>query len=432
MRLDQFGSLLRVWSKRIKPFLALTFAMGVGIAGLFLFEAAVLRWMEVPRLAPSPYRQIHAADLSLSADGRWAASWNLVQRRDVGASLEWEILLHDLRNPRTPVRAHLRERNPQGSAVSPDGRHLIFTTRDGGVFMKRFSTDSQHARLLDRLSGELPGRPALSPDGNYLLVAGRTHYYLWWMPTGERLHRFAHDRITTTAHCFSADSRRLLAGDEDGRLRVWDLCSGERKSVELCPGESIEALDVSPDGRLVAFVTIFGRLGVHIVERDQTVWQTAADSQRRLCVAFSPDGSLMATAGNVPDGLDHRIFIHSAETGALRYTFRGHTAYVIGLRFTADGTLCSWGQDGLICGWDGRSGRELWRICCADAFTAADEPGMRHDRVGLAGREVRLHDSAASRAKSPSNRCRVSTPGGFTRCASKPASNDLRRSSSVP
>ncbi|QNE78904.1 tetratricopeptide repeat protein [Streptomyces finlayi] len=47
----------------------------------------------------------------------------------------------------------------------------------------------------------------------------------------------------------SADGRSVLAGEPDGRIRLWDLASGECKRILEGHGEKIVALDVDAAGR---------------------------------------------------------------------------------------------------------------------------------------------------------------------------------------
>ena len=105
----------------------------------------------------------------------------------------------------------------------------------------------------------------------------------------------------------------VLAGDQDGKVYTWDLRvashqagsgSGARaeclQAVRLDGGMSVRALAVSPDGRRVAVASNTGRAVVYTCDSaggrltEAASW--AAHATYILQMAFSPDGSVLATA----------------------------------------------------------------------------------------------------------------------------------------
>jgi WD40 repeat protein len=90
-----------------------------------------------------------------------------------------------------------------------------------------------------------------------------------------------------------------------------------------------------------------------------------------LSLAFSPHGSILASAGG-----DEAIRTWRLSNGKLRSTWLGHGAHVFSIAFAPDGeTLASASLDGTIRMWDVHSGRqvsELQRLpeARAIAFTA--------------------------------------------------------------
>jgi WD40 repeat protein len=73
---------------------------------------------------------------------------------------------------------------------------------------------------------------------------------------------------------------------------------------------------------------------------------TAAEQPIRA-VAFSPDGSTVATAGD-----DHFIHTWSAETGAAFDVLNGHTCAITALAFTPSGELISTASNGAALAWN--------------------------------------------------------------------------------
>jgi WD40 repeat protein len=75
----------------------------------------------------------------------------------------------------------------------------------------------------------------------------------------------------------------------------------------------------------------------------------------RSCVAYSPDGKRLATAGK-----DHTIKVWDPDTGREVLTLKGHRDWVSAVVFSPDGKrLASGGSDGMVRVWDLHTGKEL-------------------------------------------------------------------------
>lgn len=141
-----------------------------------------------------------------------------------------------------------------------------------------------------------------------------------------------------------------LAAATDARLCVFDLDSGDRRTLSALRGEH-HALALRDDGERVA-----------VGRRDTTVWSIPLS--RRLCVAtgprqptralvFSPNGTRFAVAGGASGRVsDRRLWVFEAETGEAVHRLQAHEAPIVALGFIDDATLVSVDADQSCRRWD--------------------------------------------------------------------------------
>jgi WD40 repeat protein len=214
-------------------------------------------------------------------------------------------------------------------ALSSDGRRVALA-------------DFGRLRILDAATGrtvhaiELPGswgrRPAFSPDGRIVAMPIANAISLFDVSSGRRLH---HDASTPVGNVVSAawspSGDRLVSGQFDGLVRVWDSLTGKLiwhkelaphnrrngrnarvtsvsfssdaqllvaagvrddpatndlgiitlydtasgRSVREIPQKQISSPAMSPDGRIVVVATSQGRyVDTHFLEIEVAMWQT--------------------------------------------------------------------------------------------------------------------------------------------------------------
>ncbi|CAE6437631.1 unnamed protein product [Rhizoctonia solani] len=294
----------------------------------------------------------------------------------------------------------------QSIAFSPDGAYIASGHRDGTI------------RLWDMQSGHTKGDPlrghkgavrslTFSPDGARL-VSGSVSpdsqslgtVELWDLKTRKKVQAPFWKCYSVMSTGFTSNGTRLVCGDFDGKVNVWDasICASDPSAYAHTAsfevrGWALGSVAISPDGNWVAvsenshillwdvqtksFVEngnflghtdsvtclAFSPGGYHIVsgskDRSIRVWET---HNRKITVGpleghdgtinsvmFSPDGTLIVSASR-----DHTIRVWDSQTGRLVFSpLRGHLAQVESVAFSPDGTrIVSGSRDTTIRVWD--------------------------------------------------------------------------------
>jgi WD40 repeat protein/tRNA A-37 threonylcarbamoyl transferase component Bud32 len=115
------------------------------------------------------------------------------------------------------------------------------------------------------------------------------------------------------------------------------------------------------------------------------------------CVAYSPDGTRLATGGK-----DQTLKIWDAATGKVLHTLKGHTSEVFRLAFSPDGRRVISVSENAFNLWDTRTGRrEFRRIYSTASATSRPSVAFGPDGKGYAawgeGKVVKVLDLAADR-----------------------------------
>ncbi len=163
---------------------------------------------------------------------------------------------------------------------------------------------------------------------------------------------------------FTPDGKKLISGDENEPLYVWDLGSGKRlHSLGRFGDDRMFAL--SRDGRLVAWVNrdAGGARGEYTVPvtdvttgKEVHVLHKAAGGRAPFhgALALAPDGTTLA--GGVQDA----IYLWDLATGKELRRWVADPRQVTALAFAADGkALASSGADTPIRLWDPATGKEV-------------------------------------------------------------------------
>ncbi|HUK69035.1 MAG TPA: AAA family ATPase, partial [Streptosporangiaceae bacterium] len=105
---------------------------------------------------------------------------------------------------------------------------------------------------------------------------------------------------SVNAVAFSPDGKTLATAGSDGRIRLWDVATHRQIGAPMTADRSlVNAVAFSPDGNMLATASDDGTARLWDVSTHRQIGAPmTADSSFVVAVAFSPDGNMLATASD--------------------------------------------------------------------------------------------------------------------------------------
>jgi WD40 repeat protein len=161
---------------------------------------------------------------------------------------------------------------------------------------------------------------------------------------------------------FSPDGRILASGDNQRKIKLWDVASGKELATLDNGGWSVYSVAFSPDGKTLAAAD--GGVAFLAYPCDVKLWDVQSmkvratlhgHSDNVISVAYSPDGKVLVSGSR-----DRLVRLWDTATGAERSVLRGHTGCVTSVAFSPDGkTIASGSTDETLRLWDIATGKTL-------------------------------------------------------------------------
>ncbi len=322
---------------------------------------AELRFLAAPKRLDASKAKVflipavsHATLLPGIPDVAAFRSNGMVNSEDEGELVLWDSSSGEI------VGSHTEVFKP--FAISADGQLFASPEKYNGAIAIREMASGRVQGTLPN-GGELQQALVFSPDRSRLAVGSRDEkgfaVFLWDVETRKEVCRFSGhlDRVVDVS--FSPDGRRIATASETAdELFLWDTSNGDRLAQFKQPGK-VKALAFSPRGDLLASSDgdslVFWDVNTGTAKRTISQ-QGSIDDYLGMewndgligAIAFSPDGSLMATedssgsAKGPNEPSNETVRLWEVETGQQVLRLRGAIGQASRLSFSPDGRRLAW------------------------------------------------------------------------------------------
>ncbi|MBL8050955.1 MAG: TIR domain-containing protein, partial [Anaerolineales bacterium] len=326
-------------------------------------------------LESGPRHDAEIFNLVISSDGKVSVSVSedstaRISRAETGRQT------HVLKHPDWVEDVALSPDNTWFVTVSDDKIVRVFDTATGVEKMRMY-----HSSFVQRVK--------ISPDGNWILTTGYDlTARLWDSHTGALVLEASLDGIGS-ALLFSQDGKRIIVGDRNGNITIWDISSLYSRMGYLEFSEFINKAKFDPNGN-----------AIFVNPDDKFVWQIPYDQITSITngtlgkqvfstndltslLEFSPNAKWIAVSENSEVNRSQAV-LFNLET-EVTYTLP-HSSDLTGLSFSADNKyLATTNEDNTeVTIWDVETGQKINTIQFDEvALTAVFSPKDSTLAIGL-------------------------------------------------
>jgi WD40 repeat protein len=204
---------------------------------------------------------------------------------------------------------------------------------------------------------------AFSPDGSKIASGGGSENYyaieIWDVKTGELSNVLSGFTEYIRSIAFSPDGTKLVSGSSDHMITLWDTKTGNRIYALDGHTRSVNVVAFSPDGTKIASGSDDRTIKLWEVSSGRLIKIFQKDGIAGI-VAFSPDGTKLVSERSDVFKDWYSVELFDINTGTLIDTLAGHKSFIWSIAFSPDGSqIASAGDDNRIKLWDVKSGKEI-------------------------------------------------------------------------
>jgi eukaryotic-like serine/threonine-protein kinase len=271
---------------------------------------------------------------------------------------EGEIVLWDVTEKKAiPLPLKGAVGNLVCAALSRDGKWIAVGQSDKTVQVWDRATGDSYT--LTEPAMELVCDVVFSPDGKHLAsLSGpakledglkKEFKVITWDLETRRRERILDSSLGFALRiAYSPTGEKLAISTISGDVKVWETASGQEVWSHTGEDSSGSAVCFSPNGKWLAISSGLDEIQIRDAATGDLVKSLFGPDAIRDTLTFSPDSKLLATSSFNDTGLE----LWDTQAGRLKWTYKGHVN-ASNVAFSPDGTkLASAGNDGCIKVWD--------------------------------------------------------------------------------
>jgi WD40 repeat protein/serine/threonine protein kinase len=249
-------------------------------------------------------------------------------------------------------------------AFSPDGQRLASGAAQHDQTVKVWDVQTGQELLTFRGHQHVVWGLAFSPDGRLLAsCAGRPlasagELKVWDARTGRVIYDLHQHTLGVYCAAFSPDGRRLASGSWDQTVKIWDVASGQEALTLRGHTGEVHSVVFSPDGQRLYSCAHDGTVRVWDAtplgnEDEENCLTLRGHSDEVTSVAFHPRNPAVVASAS----LDGTVQLWNTRTALPLHNLRDPDGTVLSLAFSPEGQLLATAGDGKnVKIWDTGSG----------------------------------------------------------------------------